>query len=288
MTIAAGFCCSDGIVLCADTQITIQGTLKYPESKIRMAPGLATKPTFAFCGDVDFQKQCIPHLVNALAEAQKNTENPLIALQMEALELHQTYWETFSDPNDKLIVHLLVSLLLNGKRRLFKILGPKVTPVDSQEFIGAGCYLARALSGTYWTAGSAIHRTAIVAAFMLADVKKYVDGCGMESQIVCLFNDGSYTYFPDEWFHFDMQQIESSYDEWKQRTRELAIDFADAKAHSFEYNLSVIVGQLMETKGNQTAIFKALDDAAWETFMKEGSERMERIKQLRAAETEES
>jgi hypothetical protein len=35
MTIAAGFRCKDGVVLCADTEVTIPGWLKFRGSKIR-------------------------------------------------------------------------------------------------------------------------------------------------------------------------------------------------------------------------------------------------------------
>jgi hypothetical protein len=51
------------VLLCADSEMTIAGWLKYPGSKIQMYPSIKCQPTFAFAGDERFCKQ----LINKLA-----------------------------------------------------------------------------------------------------------------------------------------------------------------------------------------------------------------------------
>jgi hypothetical protein len=88
LTIAAGFCCSDGVVLCADTQYTVPETMKYPDSKLRMVPELHCLPFFVFCGDIDFQKQCVSSFTSALSEAEGNGTNLHSALEQAVLKMH--------------------------------------------------------------------------------------------------------------------------------------------------------------------------------------------------------
>src|ERR1035438_480933 len=150
MTIAAGFCCSDGIVLCADTQYTIPETMKYPDSKLRMAPELRCLPFFVFCGDMDFQKQCISSFTSALTEAEENGTLLHSALERAALEMHSAYYDAYSDPSEKLSATMFVSVLIDGKRRIYKVFGPKVSDVEPFECMGSGSYLARALADSFW------------------------------------------------------------------------------------------------------------------------------------------
>jgi hypothetical protein len=92
----------NGLVLCADTQITVPGSMKYPESKIRMAPTLQSLPFYAFCDDMDYQKQCIRHFNDAIQMAEQDRSNVIAALEAKALELHQTYYDLYADPGEKL------------------------------------------------------------------------------------------------------------------------------------------------------------------------------------------
>jgi hypothetical protein len=49
MTIAARFRCNDGVVLCADTEITIPGWLKFPGSKNNEGKHTKTAARMHFC-----------------------------------------------------------------------------------------------------------------------------------------------------------------------------------------------------------------------------------------------
>jgi hypothetical protein len=282
MTIAAGFRCMDGVVLCADSQITIPGLLKYPESKIRMAEYLQSKPFFTFCGDMDYSKQAINHFSTAIRKAEQNRTDLLSAIETEAANLHLQYYDMYTDPADKLHLDMIVSVLVDKQRHLFKIYGPKVNAVDDFHCIGAGNYLARALTGMYRRPGESVHRTAIVCAYILSEVKKYVDGCGGDSQIICLNDDGSWTLFPDEGMFFSIADIETRFQEWKDQLKELAIHYADFKVSrsEFEFTLSKLTGELLRLRKPSADLYEEVERMKFEELEAE-------IKRRRAEQVEE-
>jgi hypothetical protein len=122
---------------------------------------------------------------------------------------------------------MLVALKLGDKRGMLRINGPRVAPVETLECIGAGNYLARALAGTYWSEEMSMHQTSIVCTYILADVKKYVDGCGGDSHIVQLAHNGSWKSFPNEDDFEEIEEIEKGYETWKGKMSSLMVDYQD-------------------------------------------------------------
>src|SRR5271170_6684014 len=66
MTIAAGFKCSDGIVLCADSQMTASDGTKYNAPKIFSYSENQVDAVFAFAGSEVFSKMCIERLAKRI------------------------------------------------------------------------------------------------------------------------------------------------------------------------------------------------------------------------------
>src|SRR6266568_3076754 len=66
VTIAAGFRCSDGVVLCADTEMSMPGWIKYPGSKVRFYKDLPFQVAFTFAGDAEFFEMVIEKLTNCI------------------------------------------------------------------------------------------------------------------------------------------------------------------------------------------------------------------------------
>lgn len=270
MTIAAAFCCSDGVVLCADSQYTYPETLKYQESKLRMGPDLKCHPFFAFCGDMDYQKQCIANFRAALSRAEREQVDVTIALETAALKMHTTYYEAYSDPSEKLSASMFASVLTDQGRLVFKIVGPKVTQVEELEFMGSGGYLARALADSFWEPFRFMYRTVFACTFILSDVKEYVDGCGGDSHIACLGHDGSETFFSeiDSSLGWPIKGIEKHYQTWKQRLGALLMDSQDCLVtqDSFQAKVTKLCNSLVKERAGKAEIFehmkKKLDDLA--------------------------
>ncbi len=264
VTIVAGFCCTDGVVLCADTQITVPGSMKYPESKLRMMAGsVKCAPFFAFCDDMDYQKQCIPHFGAAIQTAEQQKTSVIAALEAKAIELHQTYYDLYIEPTEKLNANMLISLHLDNRRKLVRVNGPRVAPVDMLECIGAGNYLARALAGTYWSDDRSMRETSLICAYMLADVKKYVDGCGGDSDIIQLDHNGSWKKFPAEDDYQQIEDIEQAYRDWQYKMGPLLIDFQDFQRSqiNFECDLQDACQELINHRKPKADMYEQIERA---------------------------
>lgn len=279
MTIAAGFCCSDGVVLCADTQYTVPASMKYPESKLRMGTGLKSLPFFAFCGDMDYQKQCIENFTAAIANAERDGPIRIITLEASALEMHQHYYEQYADPNEKLSASMLISLWIGSKRVLYRINGPRVARVDQIECLGDGNSLARALADSFWEPSNSMYRTALACVFILSDVKKYVDGCGGDSQIVCLGHDGSWKFFSEDDFTRtpEIAEIEEHYQKWKKRLGAMLLDSQDFRdiPIPFEDNSNNLCRDLVATRAKQASFFDQIDEWKLQALARELKEKQE-------------
>jgi 20S proteasome alpha/beta subunit len=66
MTIAIGMLCSDGIVLAADRQLTLEGGHKYQEQKIFPIDGGDWKAVLTYAGSPDFVREVQERLVRRL------------------------------------------------------------------------------------------------------------------------------------------------------------------------------------------------------------------------------
>lgn len=99
MTIAAGFRCNDGVVLCADTQINA-GVSKFPESKMRMYGQLTCAPVFVFAGDVEFSTMAIDIIADAIEDAEAKKSRIIEAVRSEAIKVYTRYRELSPDGRD--------------------------------------------------------------------------------------------------------------------------------------------------------------------------------------------
>src|SRR5208282_3434119 len=94
MTIALGFPCIDGIVLCSDSQVTTPGAMKYHESKIHtvawMGEGVEWTVGLTYSGNPDVMKSLFEKMSDALtAQGIKLTESFVAeTLQQCLIEVH--------------------------------------------------------------------------------------------------------------------------------------------------------------------------------------------------------
>lgn len=228
-----------------------------------MGNELKCLPFFAFCGDMDYQKQCSGHFLGALTGAEKTGNSLHKALETTALEMHSIYYDVYSDPDDKLNASMFVSLFQGTKRVLYKIWGPKVTLVERMDCMGSGAYLARALTGTYWEFGNDMIRTALAATYILSEAKKHVDGCSGDTQVVCLSHDSAWSVFGQNTLpRIDpMLMLENRYQVWKQRFGALLMDFQDLRmSHlDFEDRLSRLSEHLLESRKERTDYYDEVE-----------------------------
>jgi hypothetical protein len=198
VTIAAGFNCEDGVLLCSDSQESY-GDFKRHQAKIAIRPapgfralGAPLKAVFAGAGDATFVDIVVDKMWDAIKSDVGPIENKITALENRAIELHQKYWPVYTD-KEKPDAHLLIALYQKGEKepRLLKMEGPLVLEVNQYECVGYGVPLAKYLCDRIWECPMSLRPTIIAALYMLEQVKAHVEFCGGHSSLAYIQNDGT-------------------------------------------------------------------------------------------------
>ena len=197
MTIAAGFNCSDGVVLCADTQETRRQILKVRVPKLVRRPELDyensdRKALFSGAGEGPFIDKLINRAWKAALHADADIGTVADAMEESIKNTHQEYAGIYQ-PGYLPEVQLIYGLWVKGyPTRLFASVGPVVNPVESHECVGIGEVLARFIADRMFVPGITTSRMAeILSVYLLEQCKDYVDGCGGESVVAILKGDGT-------------------------------------------------------------------------------------------------
>jgi 20S proteasome alpha/beta subunit len=193
MTIAAGFRCSDGMVLCADSQMTASDGIKYNAQKIFSHSENQVDAVFAFAGMEVFSKMCIERLAKrVLASDLDNVEK---LLQEEALSIHETYAPHATANATEYDLDVLVGVRftsgVHDGMRLYHIEGPAVSPpIKTFDCIGIGRTAARQAIGLFYRDGLTVEEASRLGVYCLKQTKDHVDACGGPSQVTTLWDDG--------------------------------------------------------------------------------------------------
>jgi 20S proteasome alpha/beta subunit len=196
VTIVAGFKCKEGVVLCADTQETIE-PLKRHVPKLRIQPNkdfyggdLADELMVAFAGAGD--GPFIDKLTSrAWEDAQVGTNIEEVSNDIEK-SIKNTYkeygqiYQTGYCPQ----VSLLYGIKMHGKSLLFRADGPVVNEKDTYDCAGTGLYLSNFLCSRMYRNNLTLEQATILAAYVLFQAKEHVDGCGGQSHVAILKNNG--------------------------------------------------------------------------------------------------
>jgi hypothetical protein len=212
MTIAAGFKCSDGIVLCADSQMTAVDGTKYNAEKILAYSGENVNAIFAFAGGEVFSKMCIERLAECVLES--GVTNVEDKLRNEALLIHQMYapWATINTTDYDLDVLVAVRFHIEdedkGKLALHHIEGPAVSPpIKHFDCIGIGRTVARQAIGLFYNSELSVQEASRVGVYCLKQAKDHVEGCGGPSQITMLWDDTDELFGPTNAWNMEQPDI---------------------------------------------------------------------------------
>lgn len=197
VTIVAGFKCSDGVVLCADTQETAEPSKRHVP-KLRIEPNRnflggdsaeELMVAFAGAGEGPFIDKIVSR---AWDDAQVSTNIEEIARDIEE-SIKKTYqeygqiYQTGYCPQ----VTILYGIKMHGESRLYRADGPIVNTKDSYDCGGIGMYLANFLASRMYRNNLTLQQATILAAYILFQTKEHVEGCGGQSHIAVLRNGGN-------------------------------------------------------------------------------------------------
>jgi 20S proteasome alpha/beta subunit len=277
MTIAAGFRFSDGLLLCADTQLTVPNYMKLGGSKIvpiDFVSNGGSKVVFAITGTIAYAHMAIEHCRRGLAAQapDKMTSADIMMTIEDALEgfCQDHLYKHSAFERGEITVQMLVGAWSHLDRNL-TLLATRdnaVTIVRDYECLGLGQFLAHYLIPTMFRhSGMGLRDTVNVALHVLRETKSFVDSCGGGSELIVLRKDG--TFSPVEVSSLTSGEAMSF--AFKEAVRRLFVISADLDAteekikHEFDMALMMVRAQrtkLIAENDKDSALLAALSKVA--------------------------
>lgn len=196
MTIAAGFVCSDGIILAADTQETIVGYTKNSTEKIRIWGDQGLGIAITGAGDTDLIETIGPEIERALyvdyaPKEVRFPEDVKAIIQNTMADSFTKYIRPYASfPKDdrpwcELLVAVSVKNEVNEYECLFKVAGTTAREVTfGAECIGSGLILAKSLIERFYNSFMSMDEALLAACYIMHQTKKWVDGCGGNTDLL--------------------------------------------------------------------------------------------------------
>jgi hypothetical protein len=216
MTIAAGFQCSDGIILCADTEHTGGSKLNRP----KIFP-LHEDLIVTGAGHDNLIRLAVEDLRRSFgAGASFGAEEVRLKLTEILIEIHQRHLFAFYRPDDlnRPNLSLLVAVRdSSGLLALFSSTDTTVNPVDTYEVLGTGAELGHFIASWLHEPGQDVSVVKIIGLYMIGQAKRHALYCGGDSQMFVIYKDRERNRRPrvtfwDETqiianFHSDLQPV---------------------------------------------------------------------------------
>ena len=178
MTIAMGFKCSDGIVLCTDS-LESNGLTKRMVSKLWCYQvseewGIA----IASAGDGDLSDSFTEQLGQSLGNSDYNERKLMEKLRVSLFQLRNDY------PYDEF--HMLVGIFSNTfppTQKLYRAFGKHLGPVGSYQSIGCGSSVADFICSQIHSPLLSVRESERLGILTVARVKDIVEGCGGPTRV---------------------------------------------------------------------------------------------------------
>jgi len=191
LTIAAGFMCTDGVVICADTQHTT-GISKFDKGKIEWIAGPAfdTWMVVAGAGDSSYIAMVLDELRTAFPRC-KSLQAAKRLISKTILQIYKDHIVPFWNMSDSQcpVVALIVAARIGGKVRLWEVSSTAVSVCGTSGFVGIGADTADRLSRWLYSQPLPLRVAAPLAAEILAETKRTVPDCGGKTHI-CVIPNG--------------------------------------------------------------------------------------------------
>jgi hypothetical protein len=232
MTIIAGFRCEDGVVLAADTEITLDGgTGKTYQSKIfAVSPELGCH--LAYTGDSDFAQEFVDHLVHNIGG--KTSQQGLAFIKTAYRDFIEEHY-TKAPKGEKTWAWILVTLRHGTTVHLYRGRNRHFTEIKNYAVLGIGQDQAESAFKPLYYDWITIQQAEFVMIYALRKVKGFVQGCGGDSEIRLVEDVESWLseYAADPQ---STKEIEEDFDFLDREVRRLIIAFSDMTKDADEFN----------------------------------------------------
>ena len=193
VTIGIGIKCTDGIVLSADTLITVPGYHKYYQPKISTIdfPPSPAHALFTFAGDPELMKTFKDKFIDAIHRS--DFVLSVLAVKDTTEDILQEMEQTILNSLDRGTggLQMLCASCVEGCRSLLRTKESSVHEVDFYDYVGAGdSSLIRYLTDLFLTQPVSIEIGSLIASYFVSKAKEFVDGCGGDTDLAQLMTDG--------------------------------------------------------------------------------------------------
>jgi len=140
-----------------------------------------------YSGDVDYCRMACEKLRTAILDSKAEYSSVLEAIEKTLVKLYKGPIAAHPGP-EKPSISLLIALRFAGEPfvSLIKTTETAVVGARGSEFIGAGAELARYVASKIYDFSCSTEEAALIAAYILHEVKRNVRGCGGISTIIAL------------------------------------------------------------------------------------------------------
>jgi 20S proteasome alpha/beta subunit len=238
MTIAAGFTCSDGLVLCADTQETITGYAKVNTQKMTQIETPFYNMVFTGSGDSGLIDMTVQLMEQALTLTQQlsgvwEIEKTLRESLVDTFNRHIAPWSQFAETERPITPDLLIGLQFPAATLLYRAGGTTLRRVYESQCVGTGVVLAKSLMAKMFHHGLSIAQGWLIALYTLYQAKTWVDGCGGNSDILLLSNrDRKITRIPTS----DITEMEQHFSAFDIYLRPVFLSAADRNISQAQFD----------------------------------------------------
>jgi len=195
VTIAAGLTYRDGVILCADSEMTLGDSLKYRQEKVAFATGGKLETVLTGAGDEGFMKMAWSRILEQLAakaeginrdsDVEKTIDEVVGRIykrNIGALPREDQYGSGFT---------LLAAWCIDGLAPcLFKVADTRLQPIIGFTCTGMGEPLAKYASEGLYDPSMTLPQALALAAYVIYVAKEYVPKCGGFTSIVVLDRTG--------------------------------------------------------------------------------------------------
>jgi hypothetical protein len=220
MTIVAGFRCYDGVLLCADAEITLTQNKTYQAKIFKIQPDAY----LAYTGDVDFVRELVDILRRATAG---RTGRDLLT---EARRIYREFYRKhYTQPpkSEKTYAHILMTAREKDTIILCSGAGRHWSEVDDYQLLGIGREQGETLLRPLYEKSMGTGQVGYLAIYAIARIKGFVQGCGGKTHMRELLDDPAIIPWP-RWVSADkIKRIERDFEFFDKEILPLAISFTD-------------------------------------------------------------
>jgi hypothetical protein len=256
MTIAAGFLYRDGVLLCADTEVSGWAHTLHA-SKVVCFDCLGGKIGMAYAGNKNFAVSAIQKCMTKLASTKPDETFREIERILDKEYRRNVLSHPSQSVDSSLAYQMLVSLCSPSGVSLYCSTQTALVMVTDYDCIGIGEALAHYLVRPTFTSGMFERQALSLATFVLACVKGSVPGCGGMSQFVAIRKDGTVGQFyagagPGIHLPTNTDWLERHSKFFDARARRILFDIPnpDITDGDFEGNLDYFKREMLELRKN--------------------------------------